>query len=104
MYQIAANAGKAGAVIVENCRNKPFGYGYNAERQSFEDLRYFKMLLLHIILVVFITDCILHEFPFQTIRYHGSSKSYNKRCRKRSIYCWSCLNNRSVSYGCFSDN
>ena len=36
--QIAKNAGFEGEVIAEKCRNKPFGFGYNAATDTFEDL------------------------------------------------------------------
>jgi chaperonin GroEL len=39
LRQISQNAGKEGAVIVENVRgNDSFGYGYNAATEKFEDL------------------------------------------------------------------
>lgn len=41
MFQIAVNSGAAGAIVSEKCRNKPFGFGYNAATKIFEDLRYF---------------------------------------------------------------
>jgi len=36
--QIAKNAGLEGEVVAEKCRNKPFGYGYNAATDTYEDL------------------------------------------------------------------
>ncbi|CAM9133779.1 unnamed protein product, partial [Ectocarpus fasciculatus] len=39
MFQIAVNAGMAGAVVSEQCRNKEFGFGYNAATGKYEDLR-----------------------------------------------------------------
>jgi len=36
--QIAKNAGLEGEVVAEKCRNKPYGYGYNAATDTFEDL------------------------------------------------------------------
>ena len=38
MKQIVRNAGKQGDVIVDKCRGQPFGYGYNAATDTFEDL------------------------------------------------------------------
>lgn len=38
LKQIAKNAGKEGEVVAENCRNKPFGFGYNAATDRYEDL------------------------------------------------------------------
>src|SRR3546814_7240548 len=38
MRQIADNAGAEGAVVVEHCRNKPFGYGFNALTDKYENL------------------------------------------------------------------
>ena len=38
MKQIVKNAGFEGEVIVDRCRNKPFGYGYNAQTDEYEDL------------------------------------------------------------------
>lgn len=38
MKQIVKNAGLEGEVIAEKCRNKPFGFGYNAATDSYEDL------------------------------------------------------------------
>lgn len=40
MFQIAVNAGMAGAVVLEQCRNKEFGFGYNAATGKYEDLRF----------------------------------------------------------------
>jgi chaperonin GroEL len=39
MRQIAVNAGMPGDVVVEKCKNKEFGFGYNAAINKFEDLR-----------------------------------------------------------------
>jgi len=36
--QIAKNAGLEGEVVADKCRNKPFGYGYNAATDIYEDL------------------------------------------------------------------
>ena len=36
--QIAKNAGLEGEVVAEKCRNKPFGFGYNAATDIYEDL------------------------------------------------------------------
>jgi chaperonin GroEL len=36
--QIAKNAGLEGEVVAEKCRNKPFGFGYNAQTDVYEDL------------------------------------------------------------------
>lgn len=36
--QIAKNAGLEGEVVADKCRNQPFGYGYNAAADSYEDL------------------------------------------------------------------
>jgi chaperonin GroEL len=38
MKQIVKNAGLEGEVIVDKCRGKPYGYGYNAQTDEFEDL------------------------------------------------------------------
>jgi chaperonin GroEL len=38
MKQIAKNAGLEGEVVVEKCRNQPFGFGYNAAIDKYEDL------------------------------------------------------------------
>lgn len=38
MKQIAKNAGYEGEVIVDKCRNKPYGFGYNAATNVYEDL------------------------------------------------------------------
>lgn len=38
MKQIAKNAGLEGEVVADKCRNKPFGYGYNAATDTYEDL------------------------------------------------------------------
>jgi chaperonin GroEL len=38
MKQIVRNAGKEGEVIVDKCRNTQFGFGYNAQTDTFEDL------------------------------------------------------------------
>jgi len=38
MKQIAKNAGLEGEVVAEKCRDKPFGFGYNAATDSYEDL------------------------------------------------------------------
>ncbi len=38
LYQIAANAGKDGSIIVEQVKNKDGNIGYNAARDQFEDL------------------------------------------------------------------
>lgn len=38
LKQIAKNAGKEGEVVAENCRHKPFGFGYNAATDRYEDL------------------------------------------------------------------
>lgn len=39
MRQIAQNAGRPGEVVVDKCRNQPFGFGYNAATDKYEDLR-----------------------------------------------------------------
>lgn len=36
--QIAKNAGLEGEVVADKCRNKPFGFGYNAATDNYEDL------------------------------------------------------------------
>jgi chaperonin GroEL len=36
--QIAKNAGLEGEVVADKCRNKPFGFGYNAATDKYEDL------------------------------------------------------------------
>lgn len=36
--QIAKNAGLEGEVVADKCRNKPYGYGYNAATNTYEDL------------------------------------------------------------------
>merc|ERR1719171_711827 len=36
--QIAKNAGLEGEVVAEKCRGKPFGQGYNAATDTYEDL------------------------------------------------------------------
>eukprot|EP01041_Mallomonas_annulata_P008121 gene8121-16665_t len=36
--QIAKNAGLEGEVVADKCRNKPFGFGYNAATSTYEDL------------------------------------------------------------------
>lgn len=36
--QIAKNAGLEGEVVAERCKNQPFGYGYNAATDTYEDL------------------------------------------------------------------
>lgn len=36
--QIAKNAGLEGEVVADKCRHQPFGYGYNAAADSYEDL------------------------------------------------------------------
>jgi chaperonin GroEL len=36
--QIAKNAGLEGEVVAERCRNQPFGFGYNAQTDTYEDL------------------------------------------------------------------
>lgn len=38
MKQIAKNAGLEGEVVADKCRNKPFGFGYNAATDKYEDL------------------------------------------------------------------
>lgn len=38
MKQIAKNAGLEGEVVVEKCRGKPYGFGYNAATGVYEDL------------------------------------------------------------------
>lgn len=38
MKQIAKNAGLEGEVVADKCRNKPFGFGYNAATDTYEDL------------------------------------------------------------------
>jgi chaperonin GroEL len=38
MKQIAKNAGLEGEVIADKCRGKPFGFGYNAQTDEYEDL------------------------------------------------------------------
>jgi chaperonin GroEL len=38
MKQIAKNAGLEGEVVAEKCRNKPYGFGYNAATDTYEDL------------------------------------------------------------------
>lgn len=38
MEQIAENAGVEGAVVIENCKDKDWGYGYNAATDVYEDL------------------------------------------------------------------
>jgi chaperonin GroEL len=38
LRQIAKNAGLEGEVVAEKCRNKPYGYGYNAATDTYEDL------------------------------------------------------------------
>lgn len=38
MKQIAKNAGLEGEVVAEKCRDKPFGFGYNAATDTYEDL------------------------------------------------------------------
>ena len=38
MKQIAKNAGLEGEVVAEKCRFKPFGFGYNAATDNYEDL------------------------------------------------------------------
>jgi chaperonin GroEL len=38
MKQIAKNAGLEGEVVAEKCRGKPFGFGYNAQTDVYEDL------------------------------------------------------------------
>ena len=36
--QIAANAGLEGEVVADKCRNMPYGWGYNAASDTYEDL------------------------------------------------------------------
>merc|ERR1711934_803531 len=36
--QISKNAGLEGEVVAEKCRGKPFGQGYNAATDTYEDL------------------------------------------------------------------
>ena len=36
--QIAKNAGLEGEVVAEKCRNQPYGFGYNAATDTYEDL------------------------------------------------------------------
>lgn len=36
--QIARNAGLEGEVVAEKCRNQPYGFGYNAATDTYEDL------------------------------------------------------------------
>lgn len=36
--QIAKNAGLEGEVVADKCRNKPYGFGYNAATDTYEDL------------------------------------------------------------------
>mmetsp|Transcript_29323 Transcript_29323/g.40302 ORF Transcript_29323/g.40302 Transcript_29323/m.40302 type:complete len:576 (+) Transcript_29323:49-1776(+) len=38
MKQIAKNAGLEGEVVADKCRNRPFGFGYNAATDTYEDL------------------------------------------------------------------
>lgn len=38
MKQIAVNAGLEGSLVVEHCRGKPYGFGYNAKSDTYEDL------------------------------------------------------------------
>jgi chaperonin GroEL len=38
MKQIAKNAGLEGEVVAEKCRNQPYGFGYNAATDTYEDL------------------------------------------------------------------
>jgi len=38
MKQIAKNAGLEGEVVAEKCRGKPYGFGYNAATDVYEDL------------------------------------------------------------------
>lgn len=38
MKQIAKNAGLEGEVVADKCRGKPFGFGYNAATDTYEDL------------------------------------------------------------------
>jgi chaperonin GroEL len=38
MKQIAKNAGLEGEVVADKCRNKPYGFGYNAATNTYEDL------------------------------------------------------------------
>eukprot|EP00349_Pseudokeronopsis_sp_Brazil_P001851 CAMPEP_0202957886 /NCGR_PEP_ID=MMETSP1396-20130829/2259_1 /ASSEMBLY_ACC=CAM_ASM_000872 /TAXON_ID= /ORGANISM="Pseudokeronopsis sp., Strain Brazil" /LENGTH=576 /DNA_ID=CAMNT_0049675615 /DNA_START=38 /DNA_END=1768 /DNA_ORIENTATION=+ len=38
MKQIAKNAGLEGEIVVDKCRNKPYGFGYNAATNTYEDL------------------------------------------------------------------
>jgi chaperonin GroEL len=38
MKQIAKNAGIEGEVVVDKCRGKPYGFGYNAATNTYEDL------------------------------------------------------------------
>lgn len=38
LKQIAKNAGLEGEVVADKCRNKPFGFGYNAATDVYEDL------------------------------------------------------------------
>merc|ERR1719298_122708 len=38
MMQIAENAGSEGAVVLERCKDKPFGFGWNAATDSYENL------------------------------------------------------------------
>ena len=36
--QIAKNAGLEGEVVAEKCRGQPFGFGYNAQTDTYENL------------------------------------------------------------------
>jgi chaperonin GroEL len=38
LRQIAKNAGLEGEVVADKCRNKPYGFGYNAATDTYEDL------------------------------------------------------------------
>jgi chaperonin GroEL len=38
LKQIAQNAGLEGEVVADKCRHKPFGFGYNAATNTYEDL------------------------------------------------------------------
>jgi chaperonin GroEL len=38
LKQIAKNAGLEGEVVADKCRNKPYGFGYNAATDTYEDL------------------------------------------------------------------
>mmetsp|Transcript_3524 Transcript_3524/g.7323 ORF Transcript_3524/g.7323 Transcript_3524/m.7323 type:complete len:582 (+) Transcript_3524:39-1784(+) len=88
LRQIAKNAGLEGEVVAQNCRNKPYGFGYNAATNTYEDLLKTGVLdpakvtinalenSASIAALVLTTEALVTELPKEASNSAGSDPNY----------------------------